>query len=260
MRVVLAANGKSGTEDDPSQVRDALLKRIAELSNKPASPSDTGSSTNACEPVKSKTTLPPPSSGVSSTSNDSKGGVATNTSSTSTGERGTDDGGSPSDKQRTHDNYTAGAPPIQKNGETHDNSSSTSSLSPRSDATISSKERNDFEQIELELESKGLQCSRSPNRARASGQSVLTRLSTSGDEHKGKPGDTMRSNAKARRKRVRTLHSCERPECGKSETSAKEFKMCGGCRARYCSPECSALHWKLHKKMCKKVKKNTESR
>jgi hypothetical protein len=54
----------------------------------------------------------------------------------------------------------------------------------------------------------------------------------------------------------RGLRECALPGCGAVETSVKEFKLCGACRAAaYCCADHAAAHWKLkpdgHKAACK---------
>ena len=48
------------------------------------------------------------------------------------------------------------------------------------------------------------------------------------------------------------LAPCANPLCTNMETFVKEFRACSGCRrVRYCSRECQASNWKVHKKACR---------
>lgn len=44
--------------------------------------------------------------------------------------------------------------------------------------------------------------------------------------------------------------------CGKeSDREGKEMARCAACSARrYCGKDCQKTHWKVHKKMCSKLK------
>lgn len=48
------------------------------------------------------------------------------------------------------------------------------------------------------------------------------------------------------------FHCCENSQCGRVESVENSFKMCGNCRVRYCSVECSKNDWATHKFRCKK--------
>jgi len=54
------------------------------------------------------------------------------------------------------------------------------------------------------------------------------------------------------------LSQCDK--CFKQETHIRQFKACGKCKlAVYCSRECQAAHWSVHKKYCKRARKFRES-
>ena len=54
-----------------------------------------------------------------------------------------------------------------------------------------------------------------------------------------------------------SLRACAR--CGPITDDAVVMKVCQGCKAaRYCSHECSLLHWKAHKVECKRIKAENE--
>jgi hypothetical protein len=68
---------------------------------------------------------------------------------------------------------------------------------------------------------------------------------------------TLASEAAAREADVaaRGLRACALPSCGAQETSVREFKRCGACKAAaYCCAEHAAQHWALapggHKREC----------
>lgn len=47
------------------------------------------------------------------------------------------------------------------------------------------------------------------------------------------------------------LAPCANLSCDKRETQVKEFRNCAKCKSvGYCSRECQANHWKIHKKVC----------
>jgi hypothetical protein len=48
-----------------------------------------------------------------------------------------------------------------------------------------------------------------------------------------------------------SLAICEGAECSKVEPFLNTFKVCSRCKkAKYCSQECQANHWKIHKTRC----------
>jgi len=62
---------------------------------------------------------------------------------------------------------------------------------------------------------------------------------------------------RARSKLEVPLRTCAR--CGPVTDEAIVMKICQGCKAaRYCSPACAGLHWKAHKKECRRIKAENE--
>jgi len=54
-----------------------------------------------------------------------------------------------------------------------------------------------------------------------------------------------------------SLRTCAR--CGPVTDDDITMKICQGCQAaRYCSPACAELHWKAHKKECRRIKAESE--
>jgi len=49
-----------------------------------------------------------------------------------------------------------------------------------------------------------------------------------------------------------SLRTCA--HCGPVADAALVMKVCQGCKAaRYCGPACAKLHWKAHKKECRRI-------
>jgi len=49
-----------------------------------------------------------------------------------------------------------------------------------------------------------------------------------------------------------SLRTCA--HCGPMADAALVMKVCQGCKAaHYCGPACAKLHWKAHKKECRRI-------
>jgi len=106
--------------------------------------------------------------------------------------------------------------------------------------------------------SAGSSSATSPSAAPFSASLSTTAASTSavaGISADSQPAFTSLSSASAPASGLSDLpRMCASSGCGKVETVAREFRICGRCKSVcYCGPDCQKRHWKEHKLVCSQV-------